>query len=198
MAFILSPLSLYRGNRKTKLPLLHDTRIHAPEGHFGNSRRRTIGRMPNDRTSLSLDASLAIPTHVLYFEVSPCAQIPSPPAEPPDLVLWLRQVTRWFCGELPQTPRADSDRELLPCTDSYPRLRLAFLATMRPTLDPVRQPGPQSRAYLSRLRPFTPALHPHQHKSSHNLHQQYSGNSQSTPCCQSLITPWSDYSLVKD
>jgi hypothetical protein len=29
------------------------------------------------------------------------------------------------------------------------RLRLAFLATMRPTLDPVRPPGPSSRAYLS-------------------------------------------------
>jgi hypothetical protein len=29
------------------------------------------------------------------------------------------------------------------------RLRLAFLATMRPALDPVRPPGPWSRAYLS-------------------------------------------------
>jgi hypothetical protein len=29
------------------------------------------------------------------------------------------------------------------------RLRLAFLATMRPALDPVRPPGPSRRAYLS-------------------------------------------------
>jgi hypothetical protein len=87
MAAILPPLSLYGDSRKTKLPLLHKTRIHAPEGHFGNSRRSTIGRMPGDRTSLSLDASLVIPTRVLLFEASRRARIPSPPAEPPILVL---------------------------------------------------------------------------------------------------------------
>jgi hypothetical protein len=65
MTVILSPLSLYGGNRKTKLPLLHNTRIHAPKGHFGNSHRNTIRQMLGDRTSLSLDASLAIPTCVL-------------------------------------------------------------------------------------------------------------------------------------
>jgi hypothetical protein len=59
MAAILSPLSIYGDSRKTKLPLLHKTKTHTPEGHFGNSRRSTIGRMPGDRTSLSLDASLA-------------------------------------------------------------------------------------------------------------------------------------------
>jgi hypothetical protein len=36
VASILSPLSLYGGNRKTKLPLLHNTWIHTPEWHFGN------------------------------------------------------------------------------------------------------------------------------------------------------------------
>jgi hypothetical protein len=36
VASILSPLSLYRGNRKMKLPLLHNTWIHTPEWHFGN------------------------------------------------------------------------------------------------------------------------------------------------------------------
>jgi hypothetical protein len=34
---ILSPLGLYGGNRKMKLPLLHNTRIHTLEGHFGKS-----------------------------------------------------------------------------------------------------------------------------------------------------------------
>jgi hypothetical protein len=113
------------------------TRIHAPEGHFRNSHRSTIGRMPGDHTSLSLNASLAIPTHVLRFEASRRVRISSSPAEPPVLVLWLNQVTRRFCGKPPQTPRADSSREPLPCTDSCRRLRLAFLATMRPTLDPT-------------------------------------------------------------
>jgi hypothetical protein len=94
MAAILSPLSIYVDSQKKKLPLLHKTRIHAPEGHFGNPRRSTIGRMPGDRTSLSLDSSLAIPTCVLRFEASQSARIPSPPAEPPDLVLWFNQVTR--------------------------------------------------------------------------------------------------------
>jgi hypothetical protein len=71
------------------------------------------------------------------IEASRCTRIPSLPAEPPVLVLWPIQVTRQFCDELPQTSRADSGRELLPCTDSSRRLRLAFLATMRPALDPA-------------------------------------------------------------
>jgi hypothetical protein len=48
----------------------------------------------------------------------------------------------------------------------------------------------------TRLRPFAPALHMHQRKSRHNLHLQYSTKSQSTPCCQSLITPRSDHPPV--
>jgi hypothetical protein len=137
MAAILSPLSIYGDNRKTKLPLLHNTRIHAPEAHIGNSRRSTIEWMPGDCTSLSLDASLAIPTCVLRFEASRRAQIPTLSAKSPVLVLWLNQVTRRFCGEPSQTPHADSGHEPLPCTSSYPRLRFAFLATTRPTLDPA-------------------------------------------------------------
>jgi hypothetical protein len=72
---ILSRLSLYGGNRKTKLPLLHNTMKHAPEGQLGNSRRSTIRRMSGDRNSLSLDARLVIPTRVLCFEVSRQTQI---------------------------------------------------------------------------------------------------------------------------
>jgi hypothetical protein len=144
MAAILSPLSVYGGNRKTKLPLLHNTRIHAPEGHFENSCRSTIGWMPGDRTSLSLDASLAIPARVLLFEVSRHAQISSPITEAPVLVLWLNQVTRRLCAKPPQTPRVDSGREPLPCTGSCPRLHLAFLATMRPALDPAGHRVPRA------------------------------------------------------
>jgi hypothetical protein len=47
-----------------------------------------------------------------------------------------------------------------------------------------------------RLRPFAPALHLHQRKSSRNLHLQYSTKSQPTPRCQSLITPRSDHPPV--
>jgi hypothetical protein len=40
------------------------------EGEIENLCHRSIGRMPDDRNLLSLDASLAIPTHVLRFEDS--------------------------------------------------------------------------------------------------------------------------------
>jgi hypothetical protein len=48
----------------------------------------------------------------------------------------------------------------------------------------------------ARHRPFAPTLHLHQRKSSRNLHLQYSGKSQSTPCCQSLIRTKSDHPPV--
>jgi hypothetical protein len=145
MAAILSPVSTYGDSRKTKLPQLHNTKIHAPEGHFGNSRHSTIGRMLGDRTSLCLDASLPIPTRVLHFEASRRARIPYPPSEPTVLVLWLNQVTQRFCGEPPQTPREDSGLEPLPYTGSDRLLHLAFLATMRSALDPAGHRVPRIR-----------------------------------------------------
>jgi hypothetical protein len=76
--------------------------------------------MPSDRTSRSLDASLAIPTCVLRFESSGAlrpktGQTGSPNrsgrfwtdshARSSASALWLHRVTRWFSGEPPQTPR---------------------------------------------------------------------------------------------
>jgi hypothetical protein len=55
------------------------------------------------------------------------SRISYPPVEPLALVLWLNQVTRRFCVELPPTPRADSCREPLPCTDSGYDFVLLFL-----------------------------------------------------------------------
>jgi hypothetical protein len=65
------------------------------------------------------------------------------------MVLWLNQVTQRFCGEPPQTPRVDSGCELLPCTSSDRRLRLAFLATMRPALDPAGHRVPRVSLHSS-------------------------------------------------
>jgi hypothetical protein len=79
------------------------------------------------------------------IEASRHARIPSLSTESLVLVLWLNQVTRRFSGEPPQTPRADSGCEPLPCTGSGRRLRLAFLATMRPALDPAGHRVPQVR-----------------------------------------------------
>jgi hypothetical protein len=78
------------------------------------------------------------------IEASRPTQIPSPPTEPPVLVLWLNQVTRRFCGEPPQTLRADYGREPLPYTGSCSRLRLAFLVTMRPAPDPAGHRVPRA------------------------------------------------------
>jgi hypothetical protein len=137
------------------------------------------------------------------IEVSRRAWIPSLPAEPPVLVLWLHQVTRRICGEPPQTLRADFGREPLPCTGSCPRLRLAFLAPCGPHLTPLATRSLESGLLVSPLlggparhRPFAPTLHLHQRKSSRNLHLQYSAKSRSTPRCQSLITARSDHPPV--
>jgi hypothetical protein len=76
--------------------------------------------MPSDRTSRSLDASLAIPARVLRFEASGTLRPqtgqtgapnrsgqfwPDSHARSSASALWLSRVTRWFSGEPPQTPR---------------------------------------------------------------------------------------------
>jgi hypothetical protein len=63
----------------------------------------------------------------------------------PSLRSWFCGSTKYrrFCSEPPQTPRADSGRERLPYTGSCPQLRLAFLATMRPALDPASHRVPR-------------------------------------------------------
>jgi hypothetical protein len=122
------------------------------------------------------------------IEASRRARIPPPPAEPPVLVLWLNQVTRRFSGEPPQTPRADSGREPPPCGSHLTPLATGSLQSgllVSPLLG-----GP------ARHRPFALTLHLHQCKSSRNLHLQYSAKSQSTPCCQSLITARNDHPPV--
>jgi hypothetical protein len=105
------------------------------EGEIGNLCHRSIGWMPDDRNLLSLNASLAIPTRVLHFEVSGLRRrTPVRPvlltsqtgthrsdrSDPPVklvwsccisvfgssvLALWINQGTQWFSGEPPETPR---------------------------------------------------------------------------------------------
>jgi hypothetical protein len=94
MVPIISPLSLYGDRRKAKIPLKFKLRYTPTKGILGICLCSTIRQMPGDRTLLSLDANLAILMRVLCFEASRRARIPSLPAEPPALVLWLNQVTR--------------------------------------------------------------------------------------------------------
>jgi hypothetical protein len=145
MAAILSPVSIYRNNWKTKIPLKPKLGYTPTKGTLEICLCSTIGRMPGDCPSCSLNEILAIPTRVLLFEASRRAQIPFLPAEPPVLVLWLNQVTWPFCGEPLRTPRADFGCEPLPCTGSDRWLRLAFLVTMRLALDPAGHRVPRVR-----------------------------------------------------
>jgi hypothetical protein len=74
---------------------------------------------------------------------------------------------------------------------------------MRPALDSAGHRVPRTKATCllhtwrpHRQRPFALVLHLYQHQSSLNLHLQYLAKSQSTQCCQSLITPGSDHPPV--
>jgi hypothetical protein len=129
MVAILSPLGLYGGNRNTKLTLRPNTRIHTPEATLGIFVFTSTDGYPATANLLSLDASLAILTRVLYFKVSgPCRRtsvkpVPltgqtgthrSGPSVRPfrccclwssALALWINQGTQWFSSEPLETPR---------------------------------------------------------------------------------------------
>jgi hypothetical protein len=127
----MSPL---RARQKTTLPLALKL-WYNPSG--ANRSCSTLHRTATPLRSRHASADIEASRH---------AWIPSPPAEPPILVLWHNQVTRRFSGEPPQTPRAYSGCEPLPYTGSSPQLRLAFLATMRPALDPAGHRVPRVRS----------------------------------------------------
>ena len=74
---------------------------------------------------------------------------------------------------------------------------------MRPALDSAGHRVPRTKPTCllhtwrpRRQRPFALVLHLHQQQSSRNLHLQYLAKNQSTPHCQSLITPGSDHPPV--
>jgi hypothetical protein len=61
-------LGYMEASLKSKMPLRPKLRYTPTKGTLGICLRSTIGRMPGDRTSRSLDASLAILTRVLRLE----------------------------------------------------------------------------------------------------------------------------------
>jgi hypothetical protein len=63
-------LGYTEASRKTKIPLKPKLGYTPPEGTLGIWLCSTIGRMPDDHTPRSLDASLAIPTCALCLEAS--------------------------------------------------------------------------------------------------------------------------------
>jgi hypothetical protein len=110
---------------------------------FGSIQIFAIGRMPGDRTLLSLDASLAIPTRVLRFEdsglrrhtpvrpvlltgqtgthLSDRSGAAAAPSSVPVLVLWINQGTQWFSGEPLETPRTRCSLRQSPLMTRLPR-----------------------------------------------------------------------------
>jgi hypothetical protein len=134
------------------------------------------------------------------IEASRHAQIPSPPVEPPVLVLWLNQGFVVNCRK----PHVQT-----PVVSPYPAPALVhdfillFLPPCGPHSTPLAIVSLKPSLLVSPLlggparhRPFALSLHLHQRKSSHSLDLQYWFKSQSTPCFQSLITARSDHPLV--
>jgi hypothetical protein len=123
-------------SRKTKMPLKPKLTYTPTKDTLEICLRSTIRRMPGDRTSRSLDASLAIPTRVLRLEASDAlrpqiGQTGSPNqsgrfwldshARSLASALWLSRVTRWFFGEPPQTPRTWCSLRQSPLMTWLPR-----------------------------------------------------------------------------
>jgi hypothetical protein len=113
--------------------------------------------MPGDRTLLCLDASLAILTCVVHFEVSGsrrCTPVRPVPTSQTGLTyrsdwssavvlrssvmaLWLNQGTQWFYGEPLETPRTRCSLRPIPTQDLAPtssRLDLGFEEQPRKTI----------------------------------------------------------------
>jgi hypothetical protein len=108
LVVVLSPLGLYGGNRKSKMPFPNNSGYKPLKGGFGSLHVFTIGQMPGDRTLRSLDASHAIPKRVLRFEVSGlCRRTPVRPVFPTGQTGTHRSGTAaapssvprsWLCG----------------------------------------------------------------------------------------------------
>jgi hypothetical protein len=131
---ILSPLSLYGGHRKTKLPLLHNTRIYAPKGTLG-----ILVVAPSDgclATSTHLASTQALRSR-LVSSASKSLDSPGSHLRPPSLRFWLCGSTnqpRRFCGELPQTSRTRCSLHTSPTHElaaTLSRLNLGFEAQPR-------------------------------------------------------------------
>jgi hypothetical protein len=140
--------------------------------------------MPGDRSSRSLDASLLIRTHVLCFKASRCAQIPSPPASGLSFVAQPSNPAGFVVNR--RKPRVQTSVvSHYPAPALIDDFVLLFLPSCGPHLTPLATGSLESGLLVcpvlggpARHRPFVPALHLHQRKSSCNLHLQYSTKSQ--------------------
>jgi hypothetical protein len=88
MDAIISPLSINGDRWKTKLPLLHNTRIHSPEGHFG-----ILVVAPSDgcpATAPRLASTQALQSQHVSSASKHLGELGSPP--------YPLSLRSWFCG----------------------------------------------------------------------------------------------------
>jgi hypothetical protein len=172
MAAILSPLEYMDASRKTKIPLRPKLGYTPTKGTLGICLCSTIGRMPGDCTSRSLDASLAISTRVLRLEASGAMRPLNGQTSSPNrsgrflpkihtlssaTALWLSRVTRWFSGEPPQTPWTWCSLRQSPLMTWLPRSPGSTLVS-RLNQETVH------RLYLAVLATMRSTLHPAVHR----------------------------------
>jgi hypothetical protein len=154
------------------MPLRPKLRYTPTMGTLGICLCSTNGRMPSDRTSLRLDASLAILTCVLRFEASGALRPQTGQTSSPNRsgrfwpdsharssasALWLSRVTRWFSGEPPQTPRTWCSLRQSPLMTWLPRSPGSTLV-LSLNQETVRW------LYLSVLATMQPAVDPARHR----------------------------------
>jgi hypothetical protein len=217
---ILSPLSLYGGHRKTKLPLLHNTRIYAPKGTLGilvvapsdgclaTSTHLASTQALRSRLVSSASKSLDSPGSISVRRASDFGFV-AQPSNPDGFVVNCRKPRGLGAASTPVPlmnwlPRCPGSILVLRLNqETIPDFVLLFLPQCGPQLisfgHRVRRAEPtclSTPRRPHRLRPFAPILHLHQRKSNRNLHLQYSTKSQSTPHYQSLITLRSDHPPV--
>jgi hypothetical protein len=192
---MLSPLSIYGDSGKMKLPLLHNTRIHAPEGTL-----EILVVAPSDGclvTAPCLASTQALrPRHVSSASklLSRLDPVSTHRASGLGYVVQPCNLASFVVNR--RKPRVHT-----PVMSHYPTptpvhdFVLLFLPPCGAHLTPLATGSLEPSLLVSPLlggparhRPFTFALHLHQRKSNHNWHLQYSAKSLSTPRCQSLIT----------
>jgi hypothetical protein len=137
----MSPL---QARQKTTLPLALKL-WYNPLGEIGHVALLFIARPRHHRRPHPPDASPAIPPRVRRHRSFSVRPDPVSARRASGLGFVAQPSNQRFSGEPPQTPRANSGCEPLPCTGSDRWLRLAFLATKRSALDPVGHRVPRVR-----------------------------------------------------
>jgi hypothetical protein len=204
IAAILSQICFYGGNRKTKLPLLHERNIHTHQGKYGQDLVFLIKRPCLHRSLRPPYTSPVIPPRVPRYRSFSMRLDPASTHQASGLgfvdqlgspaILWCTTANlackhRLWAATLHQLMSTSSS-----CFSWHHAAR-TWSHSATGSIKPILLVSPLIRG-PARLRPFVPALHLHQCKSSCNLHLQYSAKTHSTPCCQSLITLGSDHPPV--